>query len=75
MHCLGQGLNCVFISDIQMTATKVMGFYMESSAKHKTSLRKVSVGIVDIFQVLLPLSSYPFCPVRCLSTRLCEVYH
>ncbi|KAK2572326.1 putative ATP-dependent RNA helicase DDX60 [Acropora cervicornis] len=40
MHCLGQGLNCVYISGIQMTATKVMGFYMESSAKHKAVLRK-----------------------------------
>ena len=49
MHCLGQGLNCVYISGIQMTATKVMGFYMESSAKHKAVLRKVSVSIIDMF--------------------------
>ncbi|KAK2572321.1 putative ATP-dependent RNA helicase DDX60 [Acropora cervicornis] len=39
MHCLGQGLNCVYISGIQMTATKVLGFYMESSARHKDLLR------------------------------------
>ena len=48
MHCLGQGLNCVFISGIQMTATKVMGFYMESLPKHKASIRKVSVSIIGI---------------------------
>ena len=53
MYCLGHGLNCVFISGIQMTATKVMGFYMESSAKHKFSMRKVSGSIIDIFQVLI----------------------
>lgn len=45
MHCLGQGLNCVYISGIQMTATKVLGFYMESSARHKDLLRMVSVSI------------------------------
>ena len=49
MYCLGQGLNCVFISGIQMTATKVLGFYMESLPHHKTSFRKVSDTIIDIF--------------------------
>ena len=48
MYCLGQGLNCVFISGIQMTATKVMGFYMESLVKHKASMRKVSVSIIEV---------------------------
>ena len=42
LHCLGQGLNCVFISGIQMTATKVLGFYIESSFDHKALLKKVS---------------------------------
>ena len=70
MHCLGQGLNCVFISGIEMTATKVMGFYVESSATHKASLIKVSISISDTFEVLLPPSSYPSCPVRSLSTGL-----
>ena len=41
-HSLGQGLNCVFISGIEMTATKVMGFYMEASSYHKFFLRNVS---------------------------------
>lgn len=64
MHCLGQGLNCVYISGIQMTATKVLGFYMESSAEHKAILRKVSVSIIDIFlsiatALLLPVPSRP----------------
>ena len=54
LHCLGQGLNCVFISGIQMTATKVMGFYMESLAEHKASIRRVGHNNIDIFQVLLP---------------------
>ena len=40
-HCLAQGLNCAFISGIQMTATKVMGFYIESSAIHKMYFKKV----------------------------------
>ena len=42
LYCLGQRLNCVFISGIQMTATKVMGFYSESRFEHMLSLRKVS---------------------------------
>ena len=41
LHCLGQGLNCVFISGVQMTATKVMGYYNESTSEHKLFLRKV----------------------------------
>jgi len=41
-HCLGQKLNCVFISGIQMTATKVMGFYSESRFEHRRLFRKVS---------------------------------
>ena len=39
---LGQGLNCVFISDIEMTATKVVGFYTESLPYHREFLRRVS---------------------------------
>ena len=42
LHCLGQKLNCVFISGIQMTATKVMGFYSESKFGHRHFFRKVS---------------------------------
>ena len=41
LHCLGQGLNCVFISGVQMTATKVTGYYNESTSKHRSFLRKV----------------------------------
>ena len=41
LHCLGQGLNCVFISGVQMTATKAMGYYNESTSEHKLFLRKV----------------------------------
>ena len=67
MHCLGQGLNCVFISGIQMTATKVMGFYMESLPKHKASMRKVSVSIIDISKALPPLSSVPQVPSHSFS--------
>ncbi|XP_044173202.1 probable ATP-dependent RNA helicase DDX60 isoform X1 [Acropora millepora] len=47
MHCLGQGLNCVYISGIQMTATKVLGFYMESSAEHKAILRKRGKSVLE----------------------------
>ena len=76
MHCLGHGLNCVFISGIEMTATKVMGFYMESLPKHKASMRRVSVSIIDLFQiqVLLPPSSYSSRSFF-LFTGQCEVYH
>ena len=42
-HCLAHGLNCVFISGIQTTATKVMGFYMDSSAIHKKFFTKVRI--------------------------------
>ena len=41
-HSLGQGLNCVFISGIEMTATKVIGFYTEANSEHNMFLRKVS---------------------------------
>ena len=40
-HSLGEGLNCVFISGIEMTATKVMGYYMESLPAHRLRFRKV----------------------------------
>ena len=40
-HSLGEGLNCVFISDIEMTATKVIGYYMESLPDHRLRFRKV----------------------------------
>ena len=43
LHCLGQGLNCVFISDIQMTATKVMGYFIESSSEHRAFHRRVTM--------------------------------
>ena len=42
LHSLGQGLNCVFINGIEMTATKVVGFYMESSSNHKAIFKRVS---------------------------------
>lgn len=41
-HSLGQGLNCVFISCMETTATKVTGFYMESFSDHRMLFRKVS---------------------------------
>ena len=41
-YSLGQGLNCVFISGIEMTATKVIGFYTQANSKHNMYLRKVS---------------------------------
>ena len=41
-HSLGRGLNCAFISCIEMTATKVMGFYSESFSEHKGFFRRVS---------------------------------
>ena len=41
LHSLGQGLSCVFISGIEMTATKVIGFYMESGSDHRTFFRMV----------------------------------
>lgn len=45
-YSIGQGLNCVFISGIEMTATKVMGFYMESLADHKRFFREVSDKLI-----------------------------
>ena len=41
LHSLGEGLNCVFISGIEMTATKVMGYYMESLPEHRSKFKKV----------------------------------
>ena len=40
-HSLGEGLNCVFISGIEMTAINVMGYYMESLPDHRLRFRKV----------------------------------
>ena len=40
-HCLAHGLNCVFFSGIQITATTVMGFYIDSSTIHKNYFTKV----------------------------------
>ena len=75
MHCLGQGLNCVYISGIQMTATKVLGFYMESSARHKDLLRMVSVSIIDIFLSITTALLLPF-PSRSFSVYWAwQVYH
>lgn len=39
LHSLGFGLNCVFIAGVEMTATKVMGYYIESI--HKMYYRQV----------------------------------
>lgn len=39
LHSLGFGLNCVFIAGVEMTATKVMGYYIEST--HKMYYRQV----------------------------------
>ena len=41
-HSLGKDLNCVFISGIEMTATKVMGFHMQANSDHNSHLRNVS---------------------------------
>lgn len=40
LHSLGQGLNCVFINGVEMTATKVVGFYIVS--EHNGVLTRVS---------------------------------
>ena len=40
-HSLEQTLNCVFISGIELTATKLMGFYIEASARQAFHFRKV----------------------------------
>lgn len=42
-HSLGQELNCVFMSGIEMTATKVMGFYTQSSSDQKYLFRQVRI--------------------------------
>ena len=55
-----------------MTATKVLGFYMESSARHKDLLRMVSVSIIDIF---LGIATALVLPAVCsLSTGFLRVY-
>ena len=41
-HSLGRGLNCVFISGIEMTATKVIGFYTQANSEHNRLLREVT---------------------------------
>ena len=38
---LNMGLNCVYISGIQLTNSKVMGFYTESSPYYKETFTKV----------------------------------
>ncbi|CAH3109016.1 unnamed protein product [Pocillopora meandrina] len=52
-HCLAHGLNCVFISGIQITATKVMGFYINSSAIHKNYFTKFEQPIRKTWQFLV----------------------
>ncbi|CAH3109010.1 unnamed protein product [Pocillopora meandrina] len=52
-HCLAHGLNCVFISGIQTTATKVMGFYMDSSAIHKKFFTKHEQRLRRTWQYLM----------------------
>lgn len=42
-HFLAHGLNCVFVSGIEITATKVMGFYIYSSAIHKNYFMSVKI--------------------------------
>ncbi|KAM7443056.1 putative ATP-dependent RNA helicase ddx60 [Porites harrisoni] len=56
-YSLGQGLNCVFISGIEMTATKVMGYYMESLPEHRSQFKKLSepswkawLGLMEYFR-------------------------
>lgn len=51
-HALGQGLNCVFISGIEMTATKVMGFYTQSISIHKFFFRKVQKSVYKTWNSL-----------------------
>ncbi|XP_078360874.1 putative ATP-dependent RNA helicase DDX60 isoform X2 [Oculina patagonica] len=53
LHCLGQGLNCVFISGIQMTATKVMGDYVESWSDHKAIFRALKKPVWKTWQFLM----------------------
>ncbi|XP_022803066.1 probable ATP-dependent RNA helicase DDX60 [Stylophora pistillata] len=52
-HCLAHGLNCVFISGIQTSATKVMGFYSYSSATHKKEFTKFEKEIWNKWQLLV----------------------
>ncbi|XP_027035542.1 probable ATP-dependent RNA helicase DDX60 [Pocillopora damicornis] len=53
LHCLGQGLNCVFISGVQMTATKVMGYYNESTSEHRLFFRKYGKAVRDTWDWLM----------------------
>ncbi|CAH3109022.1 unnamed protein product, partial [Pocillopora meandrina] len=53
LHCLGQGLNCVFISGVQMTATKVTGYYNESTSKHRSFLRKHGEAVCNTWDWLM----------------------
>ncbi|CAH3109026.1 unnamed protein product [Pocillopora meandrina] len=52
-HCLAHGLNCVFISGIQITATTVMGFYIDSSTIHKNYFTKFEQPIWKTWQFLV----------------------
>lgn len=59
-HSLGQGLNCVFISGIEMTATKVMGFYTESLSVHKFLFRKVCTTNALHYVSKAAIEKFPF---------------
>ncbi|XP_068760166.1 probable ATP-dependent RNA helicase DDX60 isoform X2 [Montipora capricornis] len=52
-HSLGQELNCVFISGIEMTATKVMGFYTQSTSDHNWLFRKYLEPVRETWKVLM----------------------
>ncbi|CAH3109024.1 unnamed protein product [Pocillopora meandrina] len=52
-HCLAHGLNCVFVSGIEITATKVMGFYIYSSAIHKNCFMTFEQPIWKTWQYLV----------------------
>ncbi|XP_068713426.1 probable ATP-dependent RNA helicase DDX60 isoform X5 [Montipora foliosa] len=52
-HSLGQELNCVFISGIEMTATKVMGFYTQSTSHHNWLFRKYMEPVRETWKVLM----------------------
>ncbi|XP_078360877.1 putative ATP-dependent RNA helicase DDX60 [Oculina patagonica] len=70
LNCLGHGLNCVFISGIEMTATKVMGFYVESSSYHKFLFMGLENPVWETWHSLM--SSYrkdaPVNDLRCQGT-------
>ena len=48
-HSLEQTLNCVFISGIELTATKLMGFYIQASARQAFHFRKVQFSFFSSF--------------------------